>query len=385
MFKSVSEFFKGYVRIKVSGNFCEKFLNILLKNKIVLKNIKRMSDKEIILTIYVKDFIKVKNASKVSGCKIHITKKTGAGFTAFLYRKRIILFSGIALCFVMVYTMSNMIFSVEIKGNYNLSNEYIMSLLNANGIRPFMFKNNSGSDAAKRIMSDNENIAWIGIDITGSKVVVDVVEKPDIPKVYDPMSKFNIVASYDGVISDFFLKKGFAVAGTGDTVKKGQLIVSGVTDSATQQIRYINPEADIKLICWMSEQSSQPVVKDVENLTNNKITNVYLNVNGKSLGFIRKVPYKYYNVKTEEINLPFNIKLIKTVNIENIPEKIVYDEKELFEIERKRLYNNIISRLTDECKILNVDARYTVENEILNTTVVCTVEGPFTEKSAINE
>lgn len=385
MFKNISEFFKGYVRIKVCGNFCEKFLNILLKNKIVIKEIKRISEKEIILTIYVKDFIKVKSASKVSGCKIHISKKTGAGFTAFLYRKRIILFSGIALCFVLVYTMSNMIFSIEIKGNYQLSTEYIMNLLSANGIRPFMFKNNSGSDAAKRIMSDNENIAWIGIDITGSKVIVDIVEKPDIPEVYDPMNKFNIVASCDGVISDFFLKKGFAVAGAGDTVKKGQLIVSGVTDSATQQIRYINPEADIRLICWISEQSSQPIVKEVENLTNNKITNTYLKINDSKIGIIRRIPYKYYNIKTDEINLPFNIKLIKTVNIENIPEKIVYDEKELFEIERKKLYNNIISRLTDECKILNVDASYDVDGELLNTTVVCTVEGPFTEKSAINE
>ena len=385
MFKGISEFLKGYVKIKVTGSFCEKFLNLLIKNKIVVKEIKRISDNEIILTIYVKDFVKVKSASKISCCKIHISKKIGAGFITFLYRKRIILISGIALCFVLVYTMSNMIFSVEIKGNYQLSTDYILNILNDNGIKPFMFKNNKGSDVAKRIMSENDNIAWIGIDISGSKVIVDVVEKPDLPDVYNPMERFNIIASYDGVISDFYLKKGFAVVGAGDTVKKGQLIVSGVTDSATQQIRYVNPEADIKLICWVSEKSSEPLTKSVDNLTNRKITNIYFEINNKKVGIIRKIPFKYYNKQTDEFELPFDIKLIKTVNIENVPEKIIYDEKELFEIERKKLYNNIISRFTDEYKVLNVDASYTVDGGILTTTVICTVEGPFTEKSAINE
>ena len=77
--------------------------------------------------------------AKTSSCKIKIAKKKGVHFTVVKYRRRIILLSGIAICALLVYTMSNMIFTVEIYGNNNLKTEYIQQLLNKNGIKPFVF------------------------------------------------------------------------------------------------------------------------------------------------------------------------------------------------------------------------------------------------------
>lgn len=385
MFRGFSDFIKGYVQIEVKGSFCEKFLNLVIKKGIVIKNIYRVSVDKIYLTIYIKDFLKIKSVAKTSSCKIKIAKKIGAHFTFVKYRKRIILLSGIAICALLVYTMSNMIFTVEIYGNSTLKTEYIEQLLNKNGIRPFVFNNIKGSDVAKSIMSKNENIAWIGIEVSGSKVVVEVVEKPNLPEVYDPEEQFNIIADADGIISYFQLKKGFSVVQMRDTVKKGQLLISGVTDSQTQDIRYLNPEADIKMISWITEKSETALTKNIDNLTKNKVTNIYLEINGKTYGITRKIPFKYYSLKTEEKNLFPGVRLIKKHNIENIPEKIIYKDKELFEIERKKLYNKIVDKLTSEYEVLNIDASYTVNGDILITTVTCTVEGPFTKKIAINK
>ena len=385
MFRRFSDFIKGYVQIEVNGKFCEKFLNLIIRKGIIIKNIHRISKDKIYLTIYIKDFLKIKSVAKTSSCKIKIAKKKGAHFTVVKYRRRIILLSGIAICALLVYTMSNIIFTIEIYGNKNLKTEYIQQLLNKNGIKPFVFNKIKGSDIAKSIMSENENIAWIGIEVSGSKVMVDVVEKADLPEVYNPEEQFNIISDADGIISYFHLKKGFSVVQTGETVKKGQLLVSGVTDSQTQDIRYLNPEADIKMISWITEKSQTPLTKTIDNLTKNKVTNIYLKINDKTYGITRKIPFKYYSLKTEEKDLFPGVKMIIKHNIENIPEKIVYKDKELFEIERKKLYNKIVDKLTSEYEVLNIDASYSVNGDVLVTTVTCAVEGPFIKKIEINK
>lgn len=385
MFRRFSDFIKGYVQIEVKGTFCEKFLNLIIKKGIVIKDIYRVDKNIIILVIYIKDFIKIKNVAKISSCKIRIAKKKGAHFTVNKYRKRIILVVGIALSALLVYTMSNMIFTVEISGNNEIKTEYISQLLKKNGIKPFAFNNIKGAEVAKKIMSENQNIAWAGIEVNGSKVIVNIVEKPDVPEIYNPEQQYNLVADTDGVVNHFFVKKGFSVVKYGDTVKKGQLLVSGVTDSQTQEIRYINPEADIKIISWLTEKAEASLTKTVDNLTKNKITNIYLDINGREFGVTRKIPFKFYSIKTEESKLLPGVKLIKKHNIENVPQKISYKKEELFEIEQKKLYNKITDSLTTEYEVLNVESDCVTENGKLITTVTCTVEGPFVKKIPINQ
>ncbi len=385
MFNKLHDFIKGYVLVEISGNFCEKFLNLVIKRKIKLKDVYRINEDKLILKIYIKDFIKIKNIAKTSSCKVKIAKRNGLHFTIQKYRRRLFLILGIALCILMIYTMSNMVFFVEITGNKTISTDYINELLRSNGIRPFAFNNIKGSEIANNIMSQNNNIAWIGIEIDGNKVLVEIVEKPDEPDVYNPEGMYNIVSSTDGVVTDIYLKKGFPVVKTGDTVKKGQLLVSGVTDSKIQEIRYLNPEADINIITWLTAKSEAQFTKNVDNFTNNVLTDMYFEINGRQIGIIRKIPYKFYSIKTEEKSIFPGVKFVKRLNIENIPEKIVYNEKELFEIERKKLYNKITGDLSSEYEILNTDASYIRENDKLITTITCTVEGPFINKIDINE
>ena len=64
MFRRFSDFIKGYVQIEVNGNFCEKFLNLIIRKGIIIKNIHRISKDKIYLTIYIKDFLKIKSVAK---------------------------------------------------------------------------------------------------------------------------------------------------------------------------------------------------------------------------------------------------------------------------------------------------------------------------------
>ena len=58
----------------------------------------------------------------------------------------------------------------------------------------------------------------------------------------------------------------------------------------------------------------------------------------------------------------------------------MYNEKELFEIERKKLYNKIVSELTQDYKVLDTKYECYKEDNNLITNVTCMIEGPYTQK-----
>ena len=66
--------------------------------------------------------------------------------------------------------------------------------------------------------------------------------------------------------------------------------------------------------------------------------------------------------------------------MENIPQKIVYKDKELFEIERKKLYNKIVNGLTQEYKVVDTKFDYITDGEKVYTTVTCAIDGPYVKK-----
>ncbi len=377
---SVKDFIKGYVLVEVSGNYCERFLNLASKKGISVKNIKATENGKVLMKIYIKDFFRIRSVARNSSCKVSVYKKSGLSVKTNKYRRRTAFVCGVLLSVVLIIYLSNCILAVEISGNKTISTESMKISLKEKGVRLFASNKIKGREIASELLYENPLISWAGVTVDGNKVIVEIVEKPELPEIYNPELKYNIVATTDGVISSYYLKKGFSVVKQGDTVKKGQLLVSGVTDSSAINIRYLNPEADIKIVTWVAESSQAYLEQNKDNLTNRVIKDTYIEYKGKRYGITRKVPFKYYNVKTTEKTVFPYVKYVKVEKIENVPQKILYNEKELFEIERKKLYNNIISNLTEEYKVLETKYDYVSDGEKITTTVTCTIEGPYIEK-----
>ena len=376
----ISDFIKGYVVIEVKGNFCERFLNLAVNKGIKIKNVNKVNSEKVYMCISVKDFLKIKSVAKMSSCKVSVRKKAGLTIKRNKYKKRNALIIGVIACVITVYWLSNCILSVEITGNQYVSTEKLKASLKNKGVKILGSNNFKGKEVANKLLSENPEISWVGVNIKGNKVLVEIVEKNELPEVYNPELKYNIVSDADGVISTYYLKKGFAVVGKGDTVKKGQLLVSGITDSSVKDIRYLNPEAVINIVTWITEKSNVPLMQIKDNYTNRVIKDTFVEINGKKYGITRKVPFKYYNVKTTEKTVIPYVKLIVVNKMENIPQKIVYNEKELFEIERKKLYNKIVSGLTQEYKVIDTKYDYTSDGVNLYTTVTCAIDGPYVKK-----
>ena len=105
----------GYVNVVIEGFFIEKFINKCISKRIFFWNTKRTKSTIFSANIGVNNFREIVKIAKQCKCKIRINKKSGLPFVLNRYRKRKIF--GIALIFIMIIiiSMSNFIWNIEVR------------------------------------------------------------------------------------------------------------------------------------------------------------------------------------------------------------------------------------------------------------------------------
>ena len=93
-----------------------------------------------------------------------------------------------------------------------------------------------------RVLMASERIGWLSINIDGTVARVQIIEHIEGQNEGNNASSdkrpANLVATKDGQIEYLELYRGNAVVKSGQAVKAGELLVSGLYDSLTGSIRY---------------------------------------------------------------------------------------------------------------------------------------------------
>ena len=227
-FINAFRYIRGVVSFEAKGGFSERFINLCRVNGVRIWDIKE-DEGAIIAKTTIDGYRKIPLVTRKSGMKIKIIKKSGLPFIfkAFSARKGLILGIITSVFLLMLYSKS--IWSIRVTGNKNIPAEQIISVLEENGLRKGTFKKDIDYDVYKYLLFKNiPEISWANLQIDGSEMTVEVTEVTPIPESREK-NICNIVASYDGVIDRMVVSAGESRVQPGEAVKKGDLLVSGVT------------------------------------------------------------------------------------------------------------------------------------------------------------
>ena len=93
---------------------------------------------------------------------------------------------------------------------------------------------------------NNDEIAWLGVNVRGSRVYVEITERIDTESVpHLTEEKCNLVASKDGVIEKLEVGQGQTMVKKGDGVREGDVLVSGIMDSAYGGFRLVHSYGEV--------------------------------------------------------------------------------------------------------------------------------------------
>lgn len=218
---------KSKIFLNVKGNNIERFIKRLKSNNIDLLNIMYISKNEVNIKIYKNDYDKLVSLKTIY--EVNIIDYSGTiKFKNNLLNNKFIIIS-ILLSFMLLYIITNMIFSVDIITNDSKMKTILKEELKELGIKKYNFKKgyNDIQEIKKELLNLHKNeVEWIEIENIGTKYIVRY--EPRILNQEKEETDFrNIIAKKDAVITDMDISSGQIIKGVKSYVKKGDVIVSG--------------------------------------------------------------------------------------------------------------------------------------------------------------
>lgn len=172
----------------------------------------------------------------------------------------------------------------------------------------YYYLNDSIININKQLKQKFYYYEWININKKGNTIQV-IIDKQDEKSYIDETSKVvgDIVSSKDGIIRYFFIKKGVNLIKDNQSIKKGDVLVSGNLLINNNEIEYIHP---IGIILAEVVETKNIKVKKIE-IDNIRTGKIQLDNSIKLFNKnFKKCKFKEYE---EESNIIFDYKVISKV------------------------------------------------------------------------
>lgn len=220
--------FRGSVRLEVTGDFPERFLNLCAQRGTAFWGVEWSDGHTLRLTVAWPDRPGLEELAGRTGCTITERGKKGVPPFLLRFRKRYALLAGLALALLAVSFLSRFVLVVEVEGNERVPSRIIVSELWRQGLRPGVYGPAlSTRDIANRALLNLDDLSWMAVNLHGIRaqvVVRELVKKPDI---VDKSVLGDIVAEAPGVVTHMEVWSGDPAVAEGATVLPGEVLIRG--------------------------------------------------------------------------------------------------------------------------------------------------------------
>lgn len=359
-FKIILKYILGYVNIKIEGYSVEKLINICIKKGMFLWNIKREKSSTVYVNIGIKEYKELIKYAKKNGCRVKVINKKGLPFLMYKYKKRKIILIVFLIIIALLILLSKFVWNIKIEGNEKIQTQEIEQLLENKGIRTGILK--SKIDKQKiinEIRLERSDVAWIGIDLEGTNLIVNIVETNTKPEVVNEEDYCNIVADKDAQIVKVSAQNGIPLVKEGDIVTKGDVLIAGWVEGKYTGTRYVHSSGEIKAKVWYTEKEQIPLKQDVEQVTGNEEIKYKIKFNNFAINLFKTLSNfeKYDTIETSKklkifSNFYIPVELVKIVNKEKQKTQITYGTEEAKEIGIQKASEKIEQQLQENAEVL---------------------------------
>lgn len=368
----------GYLVIRVDGLSLEKFINLTISNGIFLWGIKRSGYTTMAACISISGFKKLKGIARKVRCRVRIVDKRGLPFLLVRLRHRKMLLMGLTAFLIILYGLSSFIWTVDVEGNVKVPENKLLNALAKYGIRPGAFKKGLDISAIEnRLVIDIPDIWWVSIQLKGTRAIVKVVEAAQPPPMVDKDTPCNIVASKDGIIHKMVVLEGQPMVKEGDTVKKGQLLVSGVVeDPETLATRFVHAMAQVTARTWYEGQAVCSLDEGLTRRTGRKVVHKFIDMGRWVVEYQKEgIPFEHYEVEEKKVPFfgegrffPVTMIVREYYEVEKLPASASLQD--LKEIAQKKAMEDVNKKIPSNAKVVDKQVKYDmIEGKEIKATV----------------
>jgi len=191
-------------------------------------------------------------------------------------RRKALVVGGL-LFLVMTYLLTSYVWFIQIRGYEDVDPGEILAAANRAGLTRGIRKDDLDQEAVtKHLLQEIPRLAWASLLVRGTMVTIEVAEKAVVDVSLQESG--DMVASDGGIVLDVIPIKGSPQVASGDTVMKGQVLISGrlapyepeywALDQAGRT-PYLRADGIVNARVWYKETGLIPMVVEVREPTGN--------------------------------------------------------------------------------------------------------------------
>ena len=221
----------GSVEVELTSADLPLTLNAISEASVEIIRLQWVDELSCRFTVRRKQFRQLKKIADKRGDSFRILRKTGAYWQGKEVLKRPLLILGLLFFLMLTMVLPGRVLFVKVEGNEKLSDRQILSAAENYGVYFGASCREIRSERVKNgVLSEVPGIQWVGVNTSGCVATISVRERSEGKEETAPVQVSRIVADRDGYILSGTAVRGTPMFQPGQTVRQGQVLISGYTD-----------------------------------------------------------------------------------------------------------------------------------------------------------
>lgn len=240
----------GYLKVEVKGFAPERFMNLIIKNDVVIWSVNATENGYIFFTGR-KNLLKMKPLLQKTNVKLTVVEKYGFPYLVKKNKRRVFFIAGFLICILFVYIMSMFVWEIKVNGTRQLVAQNILKDIEKEYVKLGTRKKEVDCEGLERqLMKKYDEISWIDCNLNGTTLTVSVEEGTVSDENKKSLEKNDIVALKDATITKMITREGKPLVKVKDQVKKGDILISGTIyiyndNNEVLETNYVPADGDI--------------------------------------------------------------------------------------------------------------------------------------------
>ena len=369
------------LKIEIISGLYNDLLNHLIEKGFLISSIKS-TQFGVQFICRPQDYFEIAKTAKKYQCRTRIIQRKGIYF---LLKKTVsrksITVSAVSVL-IYIFLFSKLIWRIDVISPDSQINNAVYNLLHNNDVYAgAVFSQEKNQNIIQQIFMDVEDVGYVTMNFYKGVLTCKVDPVTERKQYLENLASGNITASQNGVIEDLRIYSGFSDIKTGQTVTKGQILVSSTYIDRNGKLHSVKPRAYIKAACVKKYTAQVDMDKTVWIRNGEKAEKTVL----KTMGI--NIPLKNENIRdffvydTEKsfryinflgFNLPFTVE--KTEYYKKEQADLKKDEQTALAAAKDIVHTLIKNDISLE-KVESKNYEYSVSGDVL--TLVCTVQGYY--------
>ena len=321
MYAKIWNYLRGSVRFQCESIAPERVLNLCAVHEIPFWDVQWQTAERFTLRTTREGARLLEAAATETDAVLQRLDERGAPLVLRRMRRRYVLWAALAAAVVLLWYGNTFIWEFQVTGNDTVPTEKILRALENNGVtigtRALSFDQ---EELRNHVLLELGDISWLSVNVKGCTAHVQVVERKRPPEIVDREKRANVVAARAGLVTKVEALDGQAMVMAGSTVTEGQLLISGVAESKSGGVRFMQGRGRVYARTWYELSVRVPLAAEEKAGEGKTATRVALDVGKRRIKIYGKgsmLGASCDKITTNHpLTLPFGLRLPVTLGVE---------------------------------------------------------------------